>query len=141
MSILRNFKWECSRPWWSWWFLVEKVYFSLSNNGKPFSWMDLNQKRARLDNRKPQNLHSQWRGKGECCWYLQANSLFKSPLGTVGCYYSWKNYNHSDEKPPKQQLLPKEQKGCKRKSGGAKYQLLIDNAILRNSKRKKQIWM
>ena len=41
-------------------------------------------------------------------------------------------YNHLEEKS----LLPEEQKGCRRKSRGAKDQLLIDKVVIRNCKRR-----
>ena len=44
-----------------------------------------------------------------------------------------KMYEHLEEK----QLLPEEQKGCRRKSKGTKDQLLIDKLIIRNCKRRK----
>ena len=44
-----------------------------------------------------------------------------------------KMYEHLEEK----QLLQEEQKGCRRKSKGAKDQLLIDKLIIRNCKRRK----
>ena len=42
-------------------------------------------------------------------------------------------YENLEEK----QLLPEQQKGCRRKSKGTKDQLLIDKLIIRNCKRKK----
>ena len=42
-------------------------------------------------------------------------------------------YNHLE----KNDLLPEEQKGCRRNSRGTKYQLLIDRAAMKNCKRRK----
>ena len=36
-----------------------------------------------------------------------------------------------------QKLLPEEQKGCRRKARGTKYQLLIDKEVVKNSRRRK----
>ena len=42
-------------------------------------------------------------------------------------------YNHLE----KNDLLPEEQKGCRRNRRGTKYQLLIDRAAMKNCKRRK----
>ena len=52
-----------------------------------------------------------------------------------------KIYEHLEERD----LLPEEQKGCKRKSWGTKDQLLTDKLIIRNCKRRKaglgMVWL
>ena len=44
-------------------------------------------------------------------------------------------YEHLEE----DNLLPDEQKGCRRNSRGTKDQLLIDNMVIRNCKRRKLV--
>ena len=50
-------------------------------------------------------------------------------------------YNHLEEND----LLPEEQKGCRRNSGGTKDQLLTDKAVMKNCRRRKvglsMIWL
>ena len=57
------------------------------------------------------------------------NLLWKLLTGIVNV----KVYDHLNQ----QSLLPEEQKGCRQKTRGTKEQLLIDNAVVRNSRRRK----
>ena len=57
------------------------------------------------------------------------NLLWKLLTGII----NEKFYDHLNQ----QKLLPEEQKGCQRKARGTKDQLLIDKAVVRNSRKRK----
>ena len=57
------------------------------------------------------------------------NLLWKLLSGII----NEKVYDHLNQ----QNLLPEEQKSCRRRTGGTKGQLLIDKAVVKNSRRRK----
>ena len=86
-----------------------------------------------MDGRKSDSPYTERCEKGECCWYLQTNSLFESRFEITDWIVNKNVYDHLNQ----QNLQPEKQKGCRRRTRGTKDQLLIDRAVVRNSRRRK----
>ena len=69
----------------------------------------------------------------KCCGKLLAYSMSSTYVEVTSGMLSEKMYDHLETG----QLLPEEQKGCRKRSRGTKDQLLIDKMVLRNCKRRK----
>ena len=131
--ILEMPNWNARHSWITW-ILAEKTHFSSPGNDKTVRCLYLNKECSQLDGRKLYiALIQKDAGKGNAvgsCKPIACSNLFWKLLTGI---INEKVYDHLNQ----QNLLLEEHKGCRRRTRGTKDQVLIDKAVVRNSRRRK----